>query len=1734
MSFIMILFFYMNIIQFQNCHLFAKNDMTKYHTFRKLNNIYEPIRIVIDERCLYESLKRTLRPDQFQLLNYSIYQAKESLENLINVTRLQNKIHFLKTDLDNNLQDCINENYLNNGVQADLLIFIRSKLPGETSSNYPIIIKYENNDNRNRPIIGTIVYEYEPLSDESDEFNKQKFSVFFLHLFTHILGFKKQLLINKGLLNQTLVADRIHNGSQISKYIIKGPNVLNWAIKYYNCSSLQGIEVDDTVTTEGEEYIHWSPRLLLGDYMTAQTYYPDQYISEFTLALLEDLGWYRANYLTGGLMKFGKNKGCDFLEKDCVYPVPTATGNIQEVFSSFSNEFCNYKRIFDYLSTIGTCSSGRQSMGYCYGAISSQDVDISIRRNYQSRYGFGKTFYEACPITYEVNNDPDNLKKGYYYGNCKFGYGKYGVFLSVLNNINSNYRYYNVSNVLKEEYSDISFCALSSILKKGETILQGIIRPSCYQMFCSDESLTIRIDEEYIVCPKQGGLIKVEGPFTKYDGFLYCPDYYLICSVAGTEICNNIFDCIDKKITFNESAYNQSSNKNISISLLTDLANEITESPVEGHELSRNGQCPQYCRQCISNHQCIICSDPYNKYVGTKENDSNPIFCYEEQPGDGYYITTTYISGKTYYFTCIENCVKCTKGREDKCDQCAPTHFINKDTICEERIPGCKDYDNSSLFNDPSNNNGPAYKTCYNCDNLAGFYCVDNITTQCVNLTDYTNETYYNMQNKDYPCVQKCEKKYSDCEKCNNVTCTKCKYDNTFVNHYHNCVKNITHCQEHNMYNNTSECLACQDGYYCLRGDTINCVTIDNIDLYYPYDYTNNNIRCYEECKNTFSNCQNCNKDNCIKCFEGYYINNNNHCLEKIDNCKNYNLEVEYQQCTECNNNYYCIRNNTLSCEIIDDIKYYYYYNYTEKNIQCIERCNNTFSHCVECTKTGCTKCEYDYFVYNGECIKNITGCIDNIYDGTKKECNECNNKESYYCLNNTRTECYHVDIRNYTPYYYLSTENNFPCYITCDHILDNCLTCDNTQCIECNARNVINDAHTQCLPRPFIVPDNDNCTIKILETNKNIFEIDPWDLIDVYWNNIPYISTVDHYVGNNFTATIFVHSECTEGLFDEGYFKINSSELQNTMIKESHTDGMKVLFSVFINYNYKSHLRYYNINNWYLDPYKLCSTCLDVDYTITKNFYDNLNDTFGKAILSLVYSENLDFLDKDSEIFNDICENVTLYRIDIPLKKRLYYLHMHKYRDKVLCNSDNCTVEEYNYENSTVVCKCRMGNKYEDVINSEKFEYQPYDDKEDGLKQSNEFVESLSTIKCSVNGFKLKNFRSNIGLFICIGFIAIQIGLFVFYCVGSKPVVNVNKSISMSSPPKKTQLKFITDWDRSVGSDKIGDEDEIFVQPRDDADDQLLEEERSYADNMIDLSGLSIETNFGGAIKNISTGNKLDEKADQKRVLILLSNRGKNKSKNLAEDMKSDSDIIPQIQDENNPDNNISYGKIYWHVLSLKQHIINFFSFIDCCKITESYIPLSIRLIRSLFMIILSLVLNIIFLNQTYYDNKFDYFNKEYIIINSETDDINIPSGKRLTYAVKNTFGKAVISFIILLAVQFIFGIVFFSVRKSIIKAKMKKSHKVIQEIIAKSKKKNIAFYIIVMVCMILFFFTISGFIGIYGGGVVDYLTAGIISLILLEIFPFIWSLIIALFTYLGMKNNNKCCYKFSGFFMF
>ena len=109
-----------------------------------------------------------------------------------------------------------------------------------------------------------------------------------------------------------------------------------------------------------------------------------------------------------------------------------------------------------------------------------------------------------------------------------------------------------LNSIIGEVISDKSFCFLSSLIKNGTEdidIYTSIPRAICYELFCSERSLTVQIHDDYIVCPRAGGKIKVEG----YEGYFLCPDYNLMCS--GTVICNDMFDCVDKKSEVKNSSY---------------------------------------------------------------------------------------------------------------------------------------------------------------------------------------------------------------------------------------------------------------------------------------------------------------------------------------------------------------------------------------------------------------------------------------------------------------------------------------------------------------------------------------------------------------------------------------------------------------------------------------------------------------------------------------------------------------------------------------------------------------------------------------------------------------------------------------------------------------------------------------------------------------------------------------------------------------------------------------------------------------------------------------------------------------------------------------------------------------------------------------------------------------------------------------------------------------------------
>ena len=352
-----------------------------------------------------------------------------------------------------------------------------------------------------------------------------------LHQFIQLLGFNDKV---------------INYDSDYSEYrlnIDEHFNAINYAIKYFGCGDIGGIALSSKEEgTHSYNYngmtcsypitaLYWPKRILLGELLTRFDYPEEQVLSGFTLNLLKDLGYLKVKKeYTGGLMRFGKHKGCYFFSNYCsnsYYDDPT-----------FANEFFlpPYSSDSSILPLYPSCSSGRLSKtAYQPTTIPTGKVDpretfygrlrrINTRKN--SRVlSYNEQVDEECTIT----QFPSGVEDGeeYYYGSC----------------FDSNTA---INTKRSEVLGSNSFCVLSS-LEEGRNINPTLL-PLCYEMKCSSKSLSIKVGDYYIVCPREGGKIFAE----HFNGFIMCPDYNLICT--GSTMCNNLLDCINKKSTEKEAS----------------------------------------------------------------------------------------------------------------------------------------------------------------------------------------------------------------------------------------------------------------------------------------------------------------------------------------------------------------------------------------------------------------------------------------------------------------------------------------------------------------------------------------------------------------------------------------------------------------------------------------------------------------------------------------------------------------------------------------------------------------------------------------------------------------------------------------------------------------------------------------------------------------------------------------------------------------------------------------------------------------------------------------------------------------------------------------------------------------------------------------------------------------------------------------------------------------------------
>ena len=601
------------------------------------------------------------------------------------------------------------------------------------NSNYLLIVKIDNTNQlkdgvnaaampivfdpyNNRPIVGIII-----INNKSQNINMGRiieyYSQVFLHELTHALGFAYQIFsLFPGGLEKTAVQKTIRG---VKRNLIITPKVVETAKRYFNCSDIIGVELEDQ-GGPGTENSHWDQRILLGDYMGGIMYQEDIAISEITLALLEDSQWYEVNYYTGGLMRFGKNKGCNFLNNLCI------NSNYE---TEFDNEFFDYKNKF-----LPSCSAGRESRTYSilWRFNSIVDYNYSYSFKFEDNIYYSGSMYTAdyCPIH---NQDIYEQTSTYFTGNCQLGAGFYGRNIYYFNyetNKNEIHPNFQLPKELGEKYSNTSFCIMSSLAPIGvNKMYSSVFHPMCYQVHCSSSFLTIQINDDYIVCPRQGGNVELKG----YDGKLHCPDYNLICT--GTVICNSIFDCIEKRSLVKDDTFDYNYQ-----SLTTQRYQNIPK--VETfivYELSNDGECPIYCSQCSKNKKCKKCMNGYN-LVGINKDDNNPIICDNKINVErGYYKS----EDDDIYYLCSKECETC-KEKNNKCLVCKENYyFLENSTSCYNK----DNYPNGYYFNKEKNkfmachincktcSEGPTSDNKMNCDSCKENYFYDEKLKNC-----YINE----------------------------------------------------------------------------------------------------------------------------------------------------------------------------------------------------------------------------------------------------------------------------------------------------------------------------------------------------------------------------------------------------------------------------------------------------------------------------------------------------------------------------------------------------------------------------------------------------------------------------------------------------------------------------------------------------------------------------------------------------------------------------------------------------------------------------------------------------------------------------------------------------------------------------------------------------------------------------------------------------------------------------------
>ncbi|XP_054103217.2 leishmanolysin-like peptidase isoform X3 [Callithrix jacchus] len=305
-------------------------------------------------------------------------------------------------------------------------------------------------------------------------------------------------------------------------YLLVTPRVVEEARKHFNCPVLEGMELENQGGM-GTELNHWEKRLLENEAMTG-SHTQNRVLSRITLALMEDTGWYKANYSMAEKLDWGRGMGCDFVRKSCKFWIDQQRHKRQML-----SPYCDTLRSNPLQLT---CRQDQRAVAVC----NLQKFPKPLPQEYQyfdeltgipaedlPYYGGSVEIADYCPFSQEFSWH----LSGEYQRNsdCRILENQPEIF----------------KNYGAEKYGPHSVCLIQKSAFVMEKCERKLSYPDwgsgCYQVSCSSQGLKVWVQDTSYLCSRAGQVLPVSIQMNGWihDGNLLCPSCWDFCEVCPPE-----------------------------------------------------------------------------------------------------------------------------------------------------------------------------------------------------------------------------------------------------------------------------------------------------------------------------------------------------------------------------------------------------------------------------------------------------------------------------------------------------------------------------------------------------------------------------------------------------------------------------------------------------------------------------------------------------------------------------------------------------------------------------------------------------------------------------------------------------------------------------------------------------------------------------------------------------------------------------------------------------------------------------------------------------------------------------------------------------------------------------------------------------------------------------------------------------------------------------------------------